>query len=209
MRHRKKFRRLSRFGSSRKALLKNLAIALLRDERITTTIAKAKEVRSVIDKLINLGKQDNLTSRRSAFRLLQDRDTVERLFKDIAPRFKDRDSGYTRILHYKTRRGDGALLAILELTVQKPKEKKKLPPKKEKKITPEVREEKKLEEVVSEPEVEKKKEILPPEQIKPSGEEERKEEIKEEKPPPPPEKKPKRFLEGIRGLFRRRKDKQE
>ncbi|MCM8765707.1 MAG: 50S ribosomal protein L17 [Candidatus Omnitrophica bacterium] len=211
MRHRKKFRRLSRFASSRKALLKNMAIALLREEKIITTLAKAKEVRPIIDKLINLGKQNDLTSKRFAFKVVQDRTMVEKLFKDIAPRFKDRNSGYTRIVHYRPRRGDGALLAILELTVQKPKEKKKLAPQRGKKAVPEVKEkEERLEKVIAEPEAEVKKEVLPEEKTAPPVKEEREEIKQEEKPVPPPKReKPKSFLEGIRGLFKRKKDRQE
>lgn len=218
MRHRKKYRQLSRHRSSRKALFRNMAIALFRYERITTTLAKAKEIRGIVDKLINLGKKSDLNSRRSAFRILQDREVVDMLFRDIAPRFKDINSGFTRIIHYRDRRGDGAPLAIVELTFHKPKEKKEIKKEKKKReITQrEKKEKEKIKEEISierELETRKKEEALVEEaqviqEVK--GEEVKREEIKKEsKPTPPPRKeKPKTFWEGIRGLFKKKKDKE-
>ncbi|MCM8783498.1 MAG: 50S ribosomal protein L17 [Candidatus Omnitrophica bacterium] len=212
MRHRKKHRRLSRFGSSRKALLRSMARAFFSCEKITTTLTKAKESRRIFDELIKLGKKNDFNSKRSAFRILQDRDLVDKLFKDIAPRFKDVDSGFTRIVHYKNRRGDGAPLAIIELTIQKPKEKKKMPPKKKKKATADLKREKeeRLEKEISPQEAEKDKEVLPKKEVKPIQKEKEIKEIKKEEPAPAlREEKPKSFLEGIRSLFKRKKDKKE
>jgi len=174
-------------------------------------------MRGIIDKLINLGKRNDLNSRRSAFRLLQDREIVDKLFKEIAPRFKEINSGFTRIIQYKNRKGDGAPLAILELTIQKPKEKKEVK-KEKKKVAPETKKkEEKLEKAVSEPKEEKIE--IPPEEIKPSQEIKREEKIeekkeekvelkKEEKPTSPPKKEKPKFWEGIRGLFKKKKDKE-
>lgn len=210
MRHKKRRGRLSRFGSSRKALLRNMAVSLLREEKISTTLAKAKELRRLIDRLINLGKNENLNSRRTAFRLLGNRQAVGILFKDIALRFKEANSGYTRIIHFKNRRGDNAQMAIIELTVQKPKETKTVAPKKKKVAK---------KEKITEAEVsEEKKPVLIPEEEKIPREEKRvvepirEKEIKreEKKVPAPKKERPRGFLEGLRSLFRRkRQTKQE
>lgn len=115
MRHRKKGRQLSRSTSHRKALLRNLATELFRHGRIETTRAKAKEVQPVADHLITLGKRGDLHARRQAARVLMDQDVVGRLFGEIAPRYADRNGGYTRILRGLPRRGDNAEVAYLEL----------------------------------------------------------------------------------------------
>ncbi|MGE4357421.1 MAG: 50S ribosomal protein L17 [Candidatus Omnitrophota bacterium] len=222
MRHRKKYRRLSRFGSSRNALLRNMAIALLRYEKITTTLAKAKEIRGIIDKLINFGKKNTLNSRRAAYRVLQNREIVDKLFKEIAPRFKDINSGFTRIIHYRNRKGDGALLAIVELVIRKPEEKKEIKKEEKKKKIPltEVKKREKVKEEAPPTELEEKKEkteVIP--EVKEEKEEKEKKEEKEvkevkeevkgiEPTPPPRTEKTKGFWEGIRGLFKKRKDKE-
>jgi large subunit ribosomal protein L17 len=116
MRHAKAGNRLSRNQSLRKATLRDMARAILLQERICTTMAKAKEARKFIDKLITLGKKDTLTSRRRAFAILCDHNMVTDLFKKTAPRFMARKGGYTRIIPYVQRVGDNAALAFLELT---------------------------------------------------------------------------------------------
>ncbi len=123
--------------SHRKATVRLLATALLKYQRITTTLRKAKEARRLAEKLISFGRRNDLEARRRAFSILTNRDVVERLFKDVAPLFKDRTSGFTRIIPTGFRRGDGASMAIVELTEKKivekaPKKKKAAPPEKEK-----------------------------------------------------------------------------
>ena len=98
MRHHLSGRQLSRNSSHRKALMRNMAAALLRYETIRTTVPKAKELRRVVEPLITLGKDDNLARRRRAFAMLRDDALVVKLFEDIGPRFKARAGGYTRIL---------------------------------------------------------------------------------------------------------------
>ncbi len=208
MRHQRVRRRLSRFGSSRKALLNSLSMSLLREDRISTTLARAKELRRLVDKLINLGRRQDLNSRRAAFRLLQDRESVELLFKDVALRFKENNSGYTRIIHCRNRRGDNAPMAIIELTVQRPKEKKPAGPKKKKEMPKEVKKEKaEKEEKIAEVEVKEETRPVAERKTEPVQTEKK---IEEKKPAPPARKeKPRGFLDGIRGLFRRKKDKDE
>jgi len=116
MRHGKSGNRLSRNQSLRKATLRDMARAILVQERICTTRAKAKEARKFIEKLITLGKTDTLAARRAAFAILCDHSMVSDLFKTVAPRFKERKGGYTRIIPYVQRAGDNAELAFLELT---------------------------------------------------------------------------------------------
>ena len=116
MRHGKSGNRLSRNQSLRKATLRDMAKAVFLQERICTTRAKAKEARKLIEKLITLGKKDTLTARRRAFAILCDHAEVSQLFSKIAPRFKSRTGGYTRIIPYIQRIGDNAELAFLELT---------------------------------------------------------------------------------------------
>ncbi len=115
MRHLKKGRKLGTDASHRKAMLQSLAIALLTHERIKTTEPKAKEVRILVDRLIGWGKKGDVHSRRLAMAELKDKELVHRLFDDIAPRFEDRDGGYTRILKIGPRKGDAAPMVIIEL----------------------------------------------------------------------------------------------
>jgi large subunit ribosomal protein L17 len=115
MRHRLIGRQLSRNAPHRRALLRNLSVALLRHETIRTTLAKAKELRRVVEPLITLGKTDTEARRRLAFARLRDMVVVEKLFNDLGPRFKARAGGYTRILHMMPRPGDSAEMALMQL----------------------------------------------------------------------------------------------
>jgi len=94
--------------------MKNMAGSLIRYEAIETTLAKAKELRRVAEKLITIGKKSSIPARRQAFDLLRDRDLVKKLFDDLAPRFQERNGGYTRIMRTRNRSGDGAVMAIIE-----------------------------------------------------------------------------------------------
>ena len=115
MRHRMKGRKLNRTAEHRKALFMNLSKALIKHEQITTTLPKAKELRGVVDKLITLGKKGGLSNRRLAIARLQDKELVEKIFSELAERYKDRDGGYTRVLKAGYRPGDDAPMAIIEL----------------------------------------------------------------------------------------------
>ncbi len=115
MRHLKRGRKLGRTTAHRKALLRNLATALLEHERIVTTEPKAKELRRVADKLVTLGKRGNLHARRQALQVVQSNAMVQKLFNDIAPRFAERQGGYTRIMRLGYRPGDAAAMAVIEL----------------------------------------------------------------------------------------------
>jgi large subunit ribosomal protein L17 len=117
MRHRKSGRKLNRTNAHRKALMRNMARALLTYERIRTTEAKAKELRKVVDGLVSLALRDDLHSRRQAYKALNNHQLVQRLFDEIAPRFKEDQGGYTRILKLAVpRRGDCAPMCVIELT---------------------------------------------------------------------------------------------
>src|SRR3972149_3868136 len=105
MRHRKSGRQLSRNSSHRWALMRNLVTALLRDEKIQTTDPKAKELRRWADRVITLGKEGALHARRQVLGIVQDKAMVRKLFDTIAPRFKERPGGYTRIIKIGWRRG--------------------------------------------------------------------------------------------------------
>jgi large subunit ribosomal protein L17 len=115
MRHQLSGRQLSRNAPHRQAMLRNMAVSLLRHETIRTTIQKAKELRRVVEPLITLAKVDTLAKRRLAFARLRDAQVVEKLFADLGPRFKPRAGGYTRILHMAPRPGDNADMALMQL----------------------------------------------------------------------------------------------
>jgi large subunit ribosomal protein L17 len=115
MRHLKSGRKLSRTSSHRRALIRNLITSLLRDEKIQTTDPKAKELRRWADRVITLGKQASLHARRQVLGIVQDKAVVRKLFDSIAPRFKDRPGGYTRIIKIGMRRGDAAPISLIEL----------------------------------------------------------------------------------------------
>ena len=115
MRHSGGYRHLNRTSEHRKAMFANMAGSLIEHEQIRTTLPKAKELRSVVDKLITLGKRGDLHARRSAAaRLKQDRH-VEKLFDVLGPRYQDRNGGYTRVLKAGFRYGDSAPMAVIEL----------------------------------------------------------------------------------------------
>ena len=115
MRHRKAGRKLNRNSSHRKALLKNLAIALIEQDIIKTTLPKAKELRKVIEPLITLGKEDTVANRRLAFNKLRSDAAVAKLFTEIAVNAKERKGGYTRIIKAGFRPGNKADMAYIEL----------------------------------------------------------------------------------------------
>jgi len=123
MRHRTRTKRLSRNTSARKALLRSLARNLITHQRIKTSLVKAKEARKLVEKLITLGKENTLDARRKAYKVLSERDKVKQLFTEIAPLFKNRAGGYTRIIRAYPRRGDGAEMVLLELTERPVREK--------------------------------------------------------------------------------------
>jgi len=115
MRHRVKGRKLSRTASHRHALLKSLATSLLKHKQITTTTAKAKELRKFVEPIITKAKIDSVATRRYVAEKINDREVVQNLFNDIVTKIGDRPGGYTRIVHRGQRKGDGADLAIIEL----------------------------------------------------------------------------------------------
>lgn len=115
MRHLKSGRQLSRNSAHRWALMRNLITSLLREEKIKTTDPKAKELRRWADRVITLGKQGSLHARRQVLSIVHDKIVVRKLFDTIAPRFKDRPGGYTRIIKLGIRRGDAAQMAVIEL----------------------------------------------------------------------------------------------
>lgn len=115
MRHRKAGRYLGRNTKHRKALFRNLVTAFLEHERIETTLAKAKTIRPIAEKMITLGKQGNLHARRQALAYIRKKEVVAKLFDVIAPRYLDRTGGYCRIVRTRRRQGDAAEMAILEL----------------------------------------------------------------------------------------------
>ena len=115
MRHRHGYRKLGRKSQHRAALLKNLAIALTENERIETTLPKAKELRKYYEKLISKAAKGDFNAHRAVFAQLQDKESTKKLVDDIAPRYQDREGGYTRIIKTRIRRGDAADMAIIEL----------------------------------------------------------------------------------------------
>ncbi len=193
MRHKLSRNRISRFTSWRVATVNSLVRALVIRERITTTKAKAKAAQGLAERLINLAKKDELTAKRRAYKILCDHKLVQRLFKEIGPRFKDIQGGYTRIINIGTRRGDCAKTVIFELTkrvekavkIQKEKPAKKDEPIKETKKT---QEDKHIE------------------QQKPVKESKNKQETKKTKQE---SKQDKKFLGGIKKLFNKKKHNTE
>lgn len=108
-------RKLGRVGGHRRAMMRNLVTSFLREERIETTVTRAREVNRVAEHMITLGKQGDLAARRQALAYILDEDVVTKLFTNIAPRYTERTGGYTRIMRTGFRRGDAAPMAILEL----------------------------------------------------------------------------------------------
>jgi len=181
MRHRVAGRKLSRHTQHRELMFRNMLVSLLQYERIKTTLAKGKELRSWADRIISLGKKGTLHARRRAFALLRDKGIVKKLFDEIAPRFKDREGGYTRVYRLGWRQGDGAPLSLVELvTYAAPEEKKKSTIKKAKEVLEKVTPKKK--EKVEKKEKEKEKE---------KGKEKKEKKVKKEEKEIPKEKKKK------------------
>lgn len=129
MRHRVKGRKLSRTSEHRRATLRNLAASLLRHKKITTTTAKAKELRAFVEPIITRAKTDSVASRRVVAVDIQDKSIVKELFSEIVSKIGDRPGGYTRVVKLGQRKGDGAELSIIELVdysgIVKPKPSKK------------------------------------------------------------------------------------
>ncbi|MBI3087583.1 MAG: 50S ribosomal protein L17 [Candidatus Omnitrophica bacterium] len=173
MRHACAGNRLSRTSEHRRATLSNMARNVLQHGQIRTTVAKAKEAQRLIDRLVGLGKEGSVHSRRQAYRVLKDRGLVKQLFADVSPRFLDCQGGYTRVLKLGHRLGDGAATAVLELT-RLPAGPPKAPPKPKAKA-----------------EAAPAQKSAAPQAPKPKA---------EEAPA-----KPKRFFEGIRELFGKKK----
>ena len=114
MRHQKKTVKLGRTAEHRKALLANQVCSLIEHQRIKTTLAKAKAVRPLAEKMVTLGKQGSLHARRTALAVLRQKNAVKKLFDDIAPRSAERKGGYTRIIKLGQRKSDSAKVALLE-----------------------------------------------------------------------------------------------
>jgi large subunit ribosomal protein L17 len=125
MRHRVAHRKLGRVTEHRIALLRNQATALIRHERIETTVPKAKELRPFVEKLVTLAKKGDLHARRIAISRVRDVDQVGKLFGTLGPRYKAREGGYTRVLKAGFRYGDSAPLAVIEFVDRDPAEKGK------------------------------------------------------------------------------------
>ncbi len=123
MRHAVKGRKLGRTTAHRRALFRNQLASLMTHERIVTTLAKAKELRPIAEKLVTKGKKDSVASRRLVRRWLESRDDVGRLFDHIAPRFSDRSGGYLRIVKLGPRQGDAAETAALQFVDYDPERK--------------------------------------------------------------------------------------
>ena len=115
MRHNKSGKRLGRNSSHRSAMMRNMVTSLLDHEKITTTDARAKELRKIVERMITLGKRGDLHARRQAMQVIRDRKVVGKLFEMVAPRYKERPGGYTRIIKLGTRLGDNASLSLIEL----------------------------------------------------------------------------------------------
>jgi len=180
MRHKKAKLQLNRFTSWRKATLKSMAQSLLIQQSVKTTLHKAKAVKPLVEKLISLAKENTLAAKRHAFKILCDHKLVSLLFNEIGPRFAKKIGGYTRIIALGSRRGDNAEVVILELTEIKRKAIKRKPKK----------------------EIEAKPEETGLEEIKPQTAT-----AVKEKEKPPLEKKPsKKFLGGLRNIFKKERD---
>lgn len=114
MRHKSGIKKLGRPTDHRLAMLRNLAISLIEKGRIETTVDRAKALRSFVEPIITLGKRGDLSAIRLAYKKLHNKDAVRVVFKELAPKYKDRPGGYTRVLKTRIRRGDNATMAIIE-----------------------------------------------------------------------------------------------
>ena len=120
MRHLKSKRKLNKTSSHRKAMLGNMAVALIKHEQIQTTLPKAKELSPFVDKLITLGKKGDLASRKKAYSILPENKWTSKIFDELSERYKERDGGYTRVLKAGFRYGDSAPMAVIELVDRNP-----------------------------------------------------------------------------------------
>lgn len=178
MRHKTKTNRMDRFSSLRKATINSLARSIILNHVIKTTHIKAKAAVGEIEHLVSLSKANTLAARRRAYRVLLDHSLVSKLFGEIAALFKDRQSGFTRILKLGVRRGDGAQMVILEFTERLKKEKRL--------------KKGKMPHAIAE---------------HPVAHEEKPHIVKEEKQRPPEKKEPtKKFLGGLKGFFKKERD---
>src|SRR5690242_19495943 len=114
MRHGRVYRKLNRTAEHRRAMFANMCVALIKHEQIVTTLPKAKELRPIVEKLVTLGKRGGLALRRQAISELRDADMTRKLFDTLAPRYKGRQGGYTRIIKAGFRYGDNAAMAVIE-----------------------------------------------------------------------------------------------
>lgn len=196
-----KVAKLNKTKSHRKALFQNLANALFKHERITTTVPKAMELRRVADRLITLAKRKDLHSQRLAFEALRDKEIVKKLFTDIGDRYSAINGGYTRVLKTGNRKGDNAPMAMIELTQRKEQEKKKKEKTKETKEAKTTKETKKevatKKETKAKKETKEKKETKAKKETKDKKESKVKKEAKAEKSATeePKEKKPRKKKE--------------
>jgi len=190
-------------GARRDATLKNMVKSLLVHQRIETILARAKEARRIAEPLITLSKTDTVASRQRAYAVLTDRDLVTKLFKEIAPLFKTRTSGYTRIIPLGFRRGDGASMAILELTEKTIIE--KLPKKKKEKAKAEESKEAASETAKKAAEETREAKKEEPKKHKPTLQEEKMHEKAKSEGKKIAD--TKGFMKNIRGLFRKRGDR--
>lgn len=183
MRHLKAYRKLNRTSSHRSLMLRNLVTSLFEHERVETTVMKAKEARRLAERMITLGKQGTLHARRRAASVLLKKSVVKKLFDEIAPKYVNRDGGYTRILRVGYRKGDGAPLAFLELVEEEVTKKKKKTTKKGAKKVSGKREGTSKKEKKTKPAEEEKKEAAVKAEEAPEAKEEKaeKEEVQEEK----------------------------
>lgn len=204
MRHRVNKSRLSLSQSKRKALLTSLSKSIIIHARIITTKERAKNVRGFVEHLISLGKQNSLSAKRQVYKVLGDHVLVSKLFNEIAPKFKSRTGGYTRIMLLRRRRGDNAQMCLLELT-EKIKEIETTITKKEKAKAKSMEDKHKAEKKITKEQGLKEKEVKSPEQEKPrpipeeARKEKRIETIEKKKPP-------KKILGGLRRFFKKERD---
>ena len=190
MRHAKKRLQLGRFTSWHKATIKSLARNVILHQSIKTTLTRAKASRQMIERLVALAKENTLFARRQAQKILGEHKLVNLLFNEIGPRFSNRNSGFTRIIALGKRRGDDAEMVIFELTEIKKKDVKKTKPAKEAKPQPFISAEEKTEEKSEKTE---------------TPEEKKQEQVVKETPAK--DKKPqKKFIGGIRSIFRKKSD---
>ena len=133
MRHKNAFRRLRRPTKHRIAMLRNIVTSLLKHERVITTVARGKDMRRIAEKIITLGKNGDLNSRRLALGFVKEKDVVAKLFSEYAERYRARHGGYTRLFKTGRRNGDGAFMAVIEMVDRKEKAEKEAEKKTEKK----------------------------------------------------------------------------